>query len=182
MSFQSRSYTTAIIASGIALLSFYPKVQAQQTCFLQGMDGQSIDLGHLCGSSMTVHPTAKAKVFQIPIKRRISGIPTVDVTFNGKHTFEMLFDTGASAIAITPRMAKILGVQAEAEQISDTAGGTIKFGVGRANSVQAGNLTAQNLRIGIVPTLDEPGLLGQNFYGYYDVTIKQKYIELRPRQ
>jgi clan AA aspartic protease (TIGR02281 family) len=173
---------TSFLVSGLALSLPYSQLHAQQACFLQGMDGQMIDLGYLCGSNSPANPTAKTQVFHIPIKRRISGIPTVDVTFNGKHTFEMLFDTGASAIAITPRMAKVLGIQAEKEQLSDTAGGAIKFGVGKANSVQAGNLTAQNLRVGIVPTLNEPGLLGQNFYGYYDVTIKHKVIELRPRQ
>ena len=79
-------------------------------------------------------------------------------------------------------MANILGIKVEKEGMTETAGGSVKMGIGRVASVTAGNYSAKNLKVGIVASLQEPGLLGQNFYGHYDVTIKQKVIELRVRE
>ena len=172
-------FNIAILIGGIALIPPNIITQAQQACFLQGADGRQIDLGHLCGKSQTTTVT-DTKSFQIPIKRRVGGIPTVEVTFNGKHTFEMLFDTGASAIAISPSMAAILDIKVENTEVMNTPNGKITASIGRVASVQAGNYKAQNLQVGILP-VENLALLGQNFYGHYDVTIKQKVIELRER-
>lgn len=172
----------ALLGSGMTLMSSAVSTQAQQACFMQGADGRQINLGHLCGTTPAKVAPREVQVFQIPIKRRLGNIPTVDVTFNGNQTFEMLFDTGATAIAITPRMANLLGVQIVGQGKTETAGGSVQVGIGRVASVAAGNYSAKNLEVGIVSTLREPGLLGQNFYGHYDVTIKQKVIELRVRK
>jgi aspartyl protease family protein len=172
----------AVLGTGVLLVPAALHIQAQQPCFLQGADGRQLNLGHLCEATPAPVTTPELKAFQIPIKRRLGNIPTVNVTFNGTHTFEMLFDTGATAIAITPRMANIMGIKVEKEGITETAGGSVKMGIGRVASVTAGNYSAKNLKVGIVSSLREPGLLGQNFYGHYDVTIKQKVIELRVRE
>lgn len=171
-----------LFSSGLILMLPTLSSQAQQVCFLQGADGRQINLGHLCGTTPSNVTSTDLKVFQIPIKRRLGNIPTVDVTFNGNQTFEMLFDTGATSIAITPRMANILKIKVENQGITETAGGSVQVGVGRVASVSAGNYSAKNLKVGIISTMQEPGLLGQNFYGHYDVTIKQKVIELRVRE
>lgn len=180
-----KTLTAVVVFAGIAFVPHLTPIQAQQPCFLQGTNGQHIDLGHLCGnqssppSQGTVSP--KNGLFKLPIKRRESGIPVVDVTFNGKHTVEMLFDTGASGITIGTDMASAMGIKAHDSAYSQTAGGLVPIGIGQVSSVKAGELIAKNLQVSINPSLSKIGLLGQNFYGSYDVTIKQNQIELRAR-
>ncbi len=176
--------STSLLITGMVFSSSLVPTQAQQSCFLQGANGQNIDLGHLCGggSSNTSQPSASQKtgVFSLPIKRRDFGIPVVDVTFNGQHTFEMLFDTGASGITISTDMAEAMGLEAEGEAFSQTAGGVVPIGLSTVSSVKAGELSSSNLQVAINPSLPI-GLLGQTFYGHYDVVIKQDTIELRTR-
>lgn len=173
---------TTVIVAGITFIPNLPQTQAQQSCFLEGSNGQNIDLGHLCGGDNPSPSTASPHqgVFMVPIKRRHSGIPVVDVTFNGQHTFEMLFDTGASGITISKEMAAKMGLKPDRGAYSQTAGGVVPIGIGTVASVKAGELVASNIDVAINPTLPV-GLLGQTFYGHYDVTIKQDTIELRAR-
>ncbi len=176
--------STSLLITGMVFSSSLVPTQAQQSCFLQGENGQNIDLGHLCGGdgSNASQPSASPKtgVFMLPIKRRDSGIPVVDVTFNGQHTFEMLFDTGASGITISTEMADSMGLEAQAGAFSQTAGGIVPIGLSTVSSVKAGELTSSNLQVAINPSLPI-GLLGQTFYGHYDVMIKENTIELRTR-
>ncbi|PSF38635.1 aspartyl protease [Aphanothece hegewaldii CCALA 016] len=170
----------------LAVVSFsYPTTQilAQSECFMQGNDGRNIDLSRLCGDGQNNTQTKprNPNFFSLPIKRRIGGTPTVDVTFNGKHRYEMLFDTGASSTVITADMAEAMGVKKEREIAARTAGGIVTAYLGRITSLESGNLAQKNLVIGISDHMDGLGLLGQDFFGNYDVTIKKDEIVLRPR-
>lgn len=149
--------------------------QSDLPCYVEDSNGNVIDLGHLCGIG-----NSKPSVIQVPIKRRLSGIPVVEVQFNGNRTFEMLFDTGASGIAITPPMAQALNVASEGVVITSTAGGKVEVPRGRVNSVAVGGLEVTNPEVTINQYLDM-GLLGQGFFGVYDVTIKENVIEFRHR-
>ncbi len=186
--FIKRILSSLIVGTSIATIANVTSMQAQQPCFMQSPNGQSIDLGHLCGGQssprINSRPASSSNIFQIPIKRRDSGIPVVDVIFNGQHTFEMLFDTGASGIVITPDMASQMGVTGKLGSVAQTAGGNVPISIGLVSSVQAGQLVSENLAVSIIPSmgLGNLGLLGQNFYGNYDVTIKQDIIEIRPRR
>lgn len=176
-----------ILASSLLMLPFGQSLLAQSECFLQDANGRSIDLSGLCGggrpaTNTTTTPPKNTGIYSIPILRREMGIPVIHVVFNGKQKFEMLFDTGASGIAITESMAKTIGVRRQQSGIASTAAGDVVYHIGRVNSVQAGNLIKQNLEVGIVPNMDGQGLLGQDFFGNYDVTIKEKVIELHPRR
>jgi len=144
-------------------------------CFMTDANGNVINLGELCGTGQT-----GTGELQVPIKRRESNIPVVDVTFNGTKTFEMLFDTGASGVAITDQMAAALGVKPEGIGISETAGGIVPVALGRVNSVAAGGVEVENIVVTINEFLDI-GLLGQGFFGSYDVTIREDVIEFSPR-
>lgn len=175
----------SIFVTGIVVTTTYPPTQAQQTCFLQGSNGQNIDLGHLCGDRKNTNvsqpsTSGNTGIFVVPIKRRYSGIPVVDVTFNGQHTFEMLFDTGASGISLSTDMAEMMGLKPERGSFSQTAGGVVPIGISTVSSVKAGELIASDLQVAINPSLPV-GLLGQTFYGQYDVVIKKNTIELRVR-
>ncbi|MEM8780342.1 MAG: retropepsin-like aspartic protease, partial [Cyanobacteria bacterium P01_G01_bin.49] len=174
--------TTVIVITGIIFIPNLSSTQAQQSCFLEESNGQSIDLGHLCGEGSSSPPSVSPNqgILTVPIKRRYSGIPVVDVTFNGKHTFEMLFDTGASTITISKDMAAAMGLTPKREAVSQTAGGMVSIGISTVSSVKVGEVVGSDLDVAINPTLPF-GLLGQTFYGHYDVTIKQDTIELRAR-
>lgn len=126
--------------------------------------------------------TSNSQVFQVPIKRRIGRTPVIEVTFNGNQTFEMIFDTGASGTVITEAMAESLGVEAEGEVKADTASGKgVKFSTGQLESIAVEGVVAQNFLVAIAgPGLDI-GLLGQDFYGNYDISLKQNVVEFRLR-
>ena len=125
-------------------------------------------------------PTA-TKLFSTPIKRRYNGIPVVDVTFNGKHKFEMFLDTGASHTLITRRMADKLKVPVVATTPFRTANGVAKLSIGVVKSIQVGSSSLNNRLVGIAPPGLPFGLLGQDFYGNYDMTIKKNVVEFRGR-
>ncbi len=52
---------------------------------------------------------------------------------------------------------------------------------GRLQTLTVGALKKQNVEAMITQDLGMPGLLGQNFFGGYDVTIRESVIELRRR-
>ena len=129
----------------------------------------------------TKDSVSSAGTFRIPIKRREGGTPIIEVIFNGKQRFEMLFDTGATATVITPAMAKALNVKIQTAAIVGTAGGLVPSPIGRVSSAQAGELVVKDLVVMINPHVPY-GLLGQNFYGQHDVTIKGDEIVVSVRR
>lgn len=171
----------------IALFTLIPLASNSQEysdCFWLDENGTPVDLpSSICGEgeeSSLGSPSAVGGRFEVAIKRRESNIPVVEVIFNDGITFEMLFDTDASQISISPQMAVALKVEEERKVPVSTAGGRIMTGKGRVKSVQVGNIVQKDLEVLITPALDL-GLLGQSFYGDYDVTIKEDTIEFRPR-
>ena len=167
---------------GISIVPGY--AQEKSGCFMQDGQGKSFDLGSLCGSSS---PNAPSKVnsnskgnFTVPIKRRESGVPVIDVIFNGKKHYEMAFDTGASWIAITPEMAKELKIKPETKAVLSTANGQVVVDVGRVSSAQVSGIVQKDLAVVISPGLSI-GLLGQNFFGEHDVTIRANEILITSR-
>lgn len=122
-------------------------------------------------------------VFQAPIKRRASGTPVINVTFNGTQQFEMIVDTGASGTVITQQMAAALGVVAVAKAKANTASANaVEFPIGYINSIQVGGAFVKDVPVAIAPSPElEIGLLGHDFFGNYDVTIKRDVVEFHPR-
>lgn len=126
--------------------------------------------------------TSNSKVFQIPIKRRVGRTPVLEVTFNGDQAFDMIFDTGASGTVITQRMAESLGVESSGEVMANTASGKgVKFNTGEVDSIAVEGVEAKNFRVAIANSGLEIGLLGQDFYGNYDISIKQNVVEFHQR-
>ncbi|MEM6752616.1 MAG: retroviral-like aspartic protease family protein [Cyanobacteria bacterium P01_C01_bin.38] len=120
--------------------------------------------------------------FRAPIKRRIGGTPIIDVTFNGKQRFEMIVDTGASGTVITQRMAKLLGVIAVGKAKANTASAqSVEFPIGYVDSMEAGGVKVKQVAVAIAGAQLKNGLLGHDFFGNYDITIKSNVVEFRPR-
>jgi predicted aspartyl protease len=177
----NKSLLAIAITPSLLLFSFTPVTLAESECFMQGADGQQIDLSRLCGDSPRKKSPVR-QVYQLKIQRRVNGVPTVIVVFNSHHQYEMLFDTGASSIVLTDEMAKTMRVKKEREVVANTAGGTVSVYLGRVASVKVGDLSLSNTIVGISPQMEGLGLLGQSFFGSYDVTIKKDVIELHYRQ
>ena len=122
------------------------------------------------------------KVFSVPIKRRVGRTPVIDVTFNGKHTFEMILDTGASTTVVTPAMVEKLGLEAHSEVMADTASAKqVRFQVAKVDSIAVDGAIAKNLPVAIASSVLDTGLLGQDFFGNYDIAIKSDVVEFHVR-
>ena len=127
-------------------------------------------------------PTSSG-VFQAAIKTRHGGTPVVEVTFNGSTQFEMIVDTGASGTVITQQMAAVLRVVPIGKATANTASDrNVEFSIGNVNSIEVGGAVVNNVPVAIAPTASlDLGLLGQDFFSNYDVTIKRDVVEFRPR-
>ncbi|MBN3923685.1 retropepsin-like aspartic protease [Nostoc sp. NMS4] len=121
-------------------------------------------------------------VFTAPIKRRIGGTPIVEVTFNDQQQFEMILDTGASGTVITQQMADALGIITVGKAKANTASSrAVEFPVGYVNSMAVGGVIVNKIPVAIAGAELETGLLGHDFFGNYDVTIKRDVVEFRPQ-
>ena len=121
-------------------------------------------------------------VFQVPIKRLVGGTPVIEVTLNETEPVEMIVDTGATETVITEKTAAILGIVPVSKVKANTASATVEFPVGYVDSISVGGTTIKRLPVAIAPSGQlEIGLLGHNFFGNFDVTIKRYVVEFRPR-
>ncbi|MBE9004115.1 retroviral-like aspartic protease family protein [Fortiea sp. LEGE XX443] len=132
-------------------------------------------------SSAEILPPEK-DVFIAPIKRRVGGTPIVEVTFNGQQKFDMIVDTGASGTVITQQMANDLRIIPVGKAKANTASSkAVEFSVGYVDSMAVSGVRVNRVPVAIAGVELETGLLGHDFFGNYDVTIKRNVIEFRPQ-
>lgn len=118
--------------------------------------------------------------FSAPIKTRKMGIPVVEVTFNDKQKFPMIFDTGATKTLITQPMAAKLKLQRLGTTEATIADGSVaKFDVALVKSNKIANRIKRDVLVSVAPAGMDVGLLGQDFYEGYNITIKENVIEFR---
>lgn len=135
----------------------------------------------LTGTPILIARSAGADGFyEAPIIERIHGIPVVEVTFNDQ-VFPMMVDTGASGTLITPYMASVLNVRPVGQVTSSTANGIAVFDVGYVRKIEIDGAQVANVPVAVgLPDL-EVGLLGHDFYGYFDILIREDVVEFHPR-
>ncbi|MEX0270110.1 TIGR02281 family clan AA aspartic protease [Leptolyngbyaceae cyanobacterium UHCC 1019] len=158
-------------------------VSAQdEACYMVNAAGRRINLGKLCGAGNAKPSSSSTKgLYSVPIKRRDGGTPVIDVTFNGNQKFEMLLDTGASGTLITRSMARALQIPiVGAGQFTMADGRTILMPLGRLSSISIQGARVNNVNVAIANDAAD-GLLGHDFLGNYDITIKRDVIEFYPR-
>lgn len=130
----------------------------------------------------TIRPAASTTSFLAPIVRRAGNTPVIAVTFNGSQTYEMIVDTGASGTLITAEMATSLGIRPVGETIVDTASAQgVSFSLGYVDSIEVGGAVAQNVLVAMGSSELTLGLLGHDFFGNYDIIIRQNEVEFRER-
>ncbi|HEY9865737.1 MAG TPA: retropepsin-like aspartic protease [Candidatus Obscuribacterales bacterium] len=176
------STTGLILTNGIGALS-----QEHPGCFMKTKAGEVMSLnGDLCifpqDEKTIVSPLSTPGVYQAKIIKKQQGIPVIEAIFNDQVTFEMMVDTGASGTVITPMMAGRLKVVPTGRVKADTPSQKgVEFDLGSIQSLNVAGAVKSNLTVAIAPML-EVGLLGQDFFGEYDVTIKEDVVEFRARQ
>lgn len=150
--------------------------QARQTHNRRASSSTSVAIEIAPAASKTT-----PRVFPARIKRRIGGTPVIDVRFNGSQTFEMIVDTGASGVVLTTEMARSLDVVIVGVIQANTASDKeVEFPVGFVKEISVGGATVRDVQVAIAPQL-EIGLLGHNFFGNYDITIRREVIEFHLR-
>ncbi|MDB9303717.1 MULTISPECIES: retropepsin-like aspartic protease family protein [Cyanophyceae] len=129
-----------------------------------------------------VKPISPRSAFIAPIKRRMGGTPIVEVTFNNQQKFEMIVDTGASGTVITQEMANALAVVQVGTVKANTASArTVDFPIGYVDSMAVGGVKVNRVAVAIAGPELETGLLGHDFFGKYDVTIRRDVVEFSPQ-
>ncbi|MBD2310747.1 retroviral-like aspartic protease family protein [Desertifilum sp. FACHB-1129] len=124
----------------------------------------------------------ETNVFRVPIKRRVGRTPVIEVTFNNQRSFEMIVDTGASGILITQQMANDLNIVPVGIAKANTASARgVEFAVGMMDSISVNGMVAKNVPVAIAGSQLDVGLLGHEFFGDYDLTIRQDAIEFEIR-
>ena len=125
---------------------------------------------------------SQGNVFRAPIVRRAGGTPVVRVTFNGNQTFDMIVDTGASGTVITQPMARALNITpVGSTNVATASARSATFLLGYVNSLEISGARSQNLLVAIAGPELSTGLLGHDFFGNYDVTVRQDVVEFRER-
>jgi clan AA aspartic protease (TIGR02281 family) len=105
--------------------------------------------------------------------RRKGGVFEVDVTLNGKLTTPMIFDTGASFIALSAEFAAKIGLNPQPSdptvQLHDATGGVTAAKMMTISTVRVGPFTANNVECVVLPPdkRDVPLLLGQSFINQF---------------
>lgn len=117
----------------------------------------------------------------IPIIGREGGTPIINVTFNENEAFPMILDTGASGTLITQSMATTLGVVPVSQATFATANGYVMLDMGFVGSIEIGAAKISNAPVAIATSDLEVGLLGHDFFGSFDITIREDVVEFRPR-
>ena len=97
---------------------------------------------------------------------------------------QFMVDTGASIISITDRVAERAQLPEGVPMQFQTANGVREGTMRRADRIEVGPLTVNNLRVGTGYTgeSEKDALLGQNFLRYFDVSMSGNTMVLRARE
>jgi predicted aspartyl protease len=120
--------------------------------------------------------------FSVPIKGRRHGTPIIEVNFNGRRKFEMLFDTGANVTLITREIAYSLQLKPQGlTKVTVADGAEVTVYKTTLNTLEIDGRVKRNMPVVVAPPAMQESLLGQDFYEGYDIAIKEDIIEFRKR-
>jgi clan AA aspartic protease (TIGR02281 family) len=105
--------------------------------------------------------------------RHQGGVYEVDVTFNGKTTVPLVFDTGASFTTISAELAARIGLKPQPSdrqvELHVADGGVITANLMTIPSMRVGKFTVNNVACAVMPAgkSEIPLLLGQSFHRHF---------------
>jgi predicted aspartyl protease len=119
---------------------------------------------------------------EVPIRLATPAKPLilVDVHANGRGPFQFAIDTGTSTTAITPDMARQLGVESSPVGAGTTGGAPVDFSAGSLQSFQLGGAKIDNMAVIVADFFEMlsaavgaklDGIVGYNFLRNYKVVI-----------
>jgi predicted aspartyl protease len=129
-----------------------------------------------------VENLARGTKTEIPIRLASPAKPLilVDVHANGSGPFQFAIDTGTSTTAISPELAKQLGVESSPVGPGTTGGAPVDFSAGSLQSFQLGGAKIDNVAVVIADFFNMlnaaigaklDGIVGYNFLRNYKVVI-----------
>ena len=184
------SLTVLLAASGIPLAAQSQQPNAQgDSCYMVTSSGQVLGLDKLCSTGKTAPGKAASPaggrstpgVYRAAIKYLLGKTPVIDVTFNGRQSFEMIVDTGADGTLITSEMAKALRlpiVGVGRFQMAD--GRIVNLPLARLQSISVSGAEVRNVDVAIA-SKNSVGLLGHDFFDSFDIKIKENMVEFYKR-
>ncbi len=123
-------------------------------------------------------PDENGRVARILIVERRGGTPVVSVGLaagGGRQRFDMLFDTGATGTLITDAMARAIGFQPTGQATVIVADGRrVTLPIGYVD-IEVGGLVKRDI---LVAVGGDVGLLGQDVYGEYGLSVGSRVIDL----
>jgi predicted aspartyl protease len=119
---------------------------------------------------------------EVPIRLAAPAKPLilVDVHANGRGPFQFAIDTGTSTMAITPDLARELGVESSPVGAGTTGGAAVDFSAGSLQSFQLGDARIDNMAVIVADFFEMlsaavgvklDGIVGYNFLRNYKVVI-----------
>jgi len=115
----------------------------------------------------------KSVLTEVVELKRKGGVFEVDVTFNGKTTVPLVFDTGASFTTISAELAQRIGLQPQASdrpvELHVADGGVVSATLMTIPSMRVGKFTVNNIACAVMPREKSniPLLLGQSFHRHF---------------
>jgi len=129
-----------------------------------------------------VENLSRGAQIEVPIRLAAPAKPLilVDVHANGRGPFQFAIDTGTSTTAITPGVARQLGVESSPVDAGTTGGGPVDFFAGSLQSFQLGSAKIDNMAVIVADFFEMlssavgaklDGIVGYNFLRNYKVVI-----------
>lgn len=114
----------------------------------------------------------------VTLQRGLDGHYRAEALINGERV-DVLVDTGATGVAISPQIAERLGLQSHAAVRTSTANGDSIAYMTRLATVKLGGVEANNVAAMIAPGLGGDALLGMSFLSRMDVRLFQGTMTIR---
>jgi aspartyl protease family protein len=165
------------IVFGLASLCAITAAQAREFMIFDGnkYDTKQIDLATRSPYNM---PQVKIGRNEVVIPRSPDGHYYVNGTVNGL-PITFMVDTGASYTALPSRMARNAGVRAGLVTTASTAGGQVRSGLTKSNTITIGPLEDVEATVGFVERLETGALLGAEFLNKYVVTNANGFLTIK---
>lgn len=119
-----------------------------------------------------IHRRATGRLVEVPFER-VGQLIRVDVRLNDRVTAPFYLDTASTFVAITPSVARELGLAEEASRTSvgaDTPSGRSQLGFAHLESLEIGGARLDGIEGTVNPNLDV-GLLGGSFLNQFNYFI-----------